>query len=48
MAFLFARNKQKAPMELVRSTKDLLQKLTMVEKLPQAVGCDLSVRFRFG
>jgi hypothetical protein len=37
MAFLFARSKQKAPLELVRSTKELLQKLATVDKLPSAV-----------
>ena len=37
MAFLFARSKQKAPMELVRSTKELLLKLATVERLPQTV-----------
>jgi len=43
MAFLFARSKQKAPLELVRSTKELLQKLTTVDKLPSAVSTSACV-----
>jgi hypothetical protein len=43
MAFLFARSKQKAPLELVRSTKELLQKLTAVDKLPSTVSINASV-----
>ncbi|KAF2671124.1 Mo25-like protein [Microthyrium microscopicum] len=36
MAFLFPRNKQKTTVEIVRSAKESLQKLSSVEQLPSA------------
>lgn len=43
MAFLFARSKQKAPLELVRSTKELLQKLATLDKLPSTVSSSAAI-----
>jgi hypothetical protein len=37
MAFLFPRNRQRVIADLVRNSKELLQKLSTVEQLPQTV-----------